>query len=176
MKRLASLIACCAACLTLAASANTVSAPSIGNNVPNELPSETKHTAKYIKTRLQLIYALAFNSVETGRTSVSSYFFAEEFRSAYSTAKQLTPEGETGYYDFSSWLRTRDCKSPRAEIERVRDISATSAIADIKVFPNGDSQDGVCVMVRLRFEYGDWFIANFNNDLEGLQEYINRQK
>ena len=31
-------------------------------------------------------------------------------------------------------------------------------------------------MVRLRFEYGDWFIANFNNDLEGLQEYINRQK
>lgn len=88
----------------------------------------------------------------------------------------MTPEGETGYYDFSPWLRTRDCKSPRAEIERVRDISATSAIADIKVFPNGDSQDGVCVMVRLRFEYGDWFIANFNNDLEGLQEYINRQK
>lgn len=40
MKRLASLIACCAACLTLAASASTVSAPAIGNNVPNELPSQ----------------------------------------------------------------------------------------------------------------------------------------
>lgn len=176
MKRIASLIACCVAGLTMAASTSTVSAPASEKDVPNVLPSETKHSASYIKTRLQLIYALAFNSIETGRTAVSSYFFAEEFRSAYSTAKQLTPEGETGYYDFSPWLRTRNCKRPCAEIERVHDISVTSAIADVKIFPYGNTQEAVNVSVRLRFEYGDWFIANFNNDLEGLQEYINRQK
>lgn len=177
MKRFTSFLAYCVAGFALTASAASVASLTVNENaVPGQTSAETKHSADYIKTRLQLIYALAFNSIETGRTSVSSYFFTEEFRSAYHTADQLTPEGETGYYDFSPWLRAQNCKNPRVEIEAVHDISVSSAIADVKVFPYGEDPNGVSVMVRLRFEYGDWFIADFNNDLEGLHEYINRQK
>lgn len=176
MKRFKTILTCSLACLSLAMSANTSSNVFSAkvNDTPNVAPETTKYSAEYIKTRLQLIYALAFNSLETGRPNVSSYFFTEEFRSAYRTARQLTPEGETGYYDFSPWLRTQNCKGPRAEIQNVHDITANSAMADVRIFPYEGNDQGISVMVRLRFEAGDWFVADFNNDLEGLHDYISR--
>lgn len=136
----------------------------------------TKFSAAYIKTRLELIYALAFNSIETGRTSVSDYFFSEEFRALYKTAESVTPAGEVGYYDFDPWLRAQDYDDPRAVVNVVNSITQTSAVAQVTIYPVGKSDKGVSVRLRLRFERGDWFIANFDDDLSGLQRYIAAQK
>lgn len=147
-------------------------------DVPSE-PRQTekchsKHTAEYIKTRLQLIYALVFNSLETGRTSLSDYFFSDEFRALYRTAEEVTPEGEVGYYDFDPWLRAQEFDQPEAEVSDVHDIKMNSAVADVVVRPMKDCKS-VRVRVRLRYEHGDWFISNFDDDLNGLKQYINRQ-
>lgn len=133
-----------------------------------------KHTAAYIKTRLQLIYALVFNSIETGQTSLSDYFFSDEFRALYHTANELTPEGEVGYYDFDPWLRAQEYDEPEAEVADVHDIRMTSAVAEVVVRAMKGSK-GVRVRVRLRYEHGDWFISNFDDDLGGLKQFINRQ-
>lgn len=133
---------------------------------------DTKHTTEYITTRLQLIYALAFNSIETGHSAVSDYFFSDEFRALYKTAEELTPDGEMGYYDFNPWVRSRTYSTPGADIVKVHDITMKSAVADVAVYPTGEKEKGFNVRVRLRFEHGDWFISNFNNDLAGLQRYI----
>ncbi len=134
-----------------------------------------KHSAEYIKTRLQLVYALVFNSIETGTPTLSDYFFSDEFRALYKTAEELTPEGETGYYDYDPWLQAQDFKNPKADIGHVYGITKKTSTADVVVYHFGKSGEhkGTSVRVKLRFEHGDWFISDFNTDREGLQRYIN---
>jgi len=171
MKKILLLTALCVSSALTAAASPRCGVPStpIG-----KVAESSKHTAEYIKTRLQLIYALVFNSIETGRTSLSTYFFSDEFRALYQTANELTPEGEAGYYDFDPWLRARNYSQPEAEISDVHDIRMSSAVAEVVVRPI-KGKEGVRVRVGLRYEHGDWFISNFDDDLNGLKQYINRR-
>lgn len=154
--------------------AQAVSAPvAVGDAPACAQPATSKHSADYIKIRLQLIYTLVFNSIETGRTSISEYFFSDELRAIYRAAEEVTPEGEVGYYDFDPWLRAQDYCDPQAVVESVHDIGMNAAVADVIVYPKGRDKAGVSVRVSLRYERGDWFIANFDDDLDGLKSYIN---
>ncbi len=161
------------------ANGNTRTArPAVQEMPEQKHESPSKRTPEYIKTRLQLIYALVFNTIETGRTSLSDYFFSEEFRALNRTADELTPAGETGYYDYDPWLQAQNCDHPKAKVCNVHDITENSAIADVIVYPFGQNTDskGISVRVALRYENGDWFISNFNDDRAGLQHYIDNQR
>lgn len=163
------LLLCGLLCLSLQTTASYATEPVTPQPTEQKF---AKHNEDYIKTRMKLIYALVFNSVETGHYAIADYFFSDEFRALYETAESLTPYGEIGFYDFDPWVRTQNYTRPCADIVKAYDITMKSALVDVVVYPTSETENAIEVKVRLRFEHGDWFVADFNNDLNGLQRYV----
>lgn len=141
--------------------------------------AQDKHSETYIRQRIDAIYD---NLVHwTTEEDIEMPEFLPNPDSLYCTtryntlmAQALNCLGEEDIlFDYDYWICGQDVNRDfRHQIEKVRDITPTTAVVELKVI-NFDEHD---VVLTLIFERGDWYIDDFNGENQPYFQTIINEK
>lgn len=142
--------------------------------------AQDKHSETYIRERIDSIYNnLVHWTTEDGIEYPDFSFNAD---SAYCTSRYNALmeqaldclEGDDILFDYDYWICGQDVSRDfRHQIEKVRDITDTTAVVELKVINSDNEHD---VVLTLLFERGDWYIDDFNGENQSyLRDIINHK-
>ena len=179
--------------LTLAAMLTMACKPKTGNT-PSALPADSTavdsadtadsiHTEAYISQRLEHIYhtiykAYAKNMAGEKLQTATEQFTSAAYNNLVREAIRLTPDEDTLAIpgaDYDHWVMGQDIAPDISmKVDRVSDITATTATADITIQNYSPQQSRLLLVL----ENGEWVIDSFVHtyEVEGVSEVYDEKE
>ena len=130
---------------------------------------DDKHSEQSIRQRLTDIYNEAFNEQNHDLLALDHKFMSKEYNNLQDKAMKIAERTGDIVIDADHWVQGQDWTNPTMDIVGVENITATTALARVKIVPHlpGDAGTATLLILPLVFERGDWFIDNMQQYYEG---------
>lgn len=150
------------------------------------LADDGKHTADYIRQRVDAMYACYKNPKydESGirqmrRVNLDSAYCSLRYQALYQKALEAAGDDDI-VLDYDHWTNSQDDNNFTYEVGRIDQITDSTAIAEIYAKNFGNDYT---IVLGLYFERGDWYVDDFLSPdrKDGEKDYFlnyisNRQK
>ena len=145
--------------------------------------SDEKHSAEYIKQRIEGIYKPYENPKydESGlrqmeaRGPLDELYCSTGYKALLAKAEEKAGEDDI-VLDYDHWTYSQDDNNFTCKVRKVRDITDSTAVVDVECV-NFDKP--YTITLGLLFERGDWYVDDFisedgNSEKKMLEDYINQ--
>lgn len=137
------------------------------------LADDGKHTADYIRQRVDAMYACYKNPKydEGGvrlmqRGNLDSAYCSLRYQALYKEALEAAGDDDI-VLDYDHWTNSQDDGDFSYQIEKIENITDSTAVAYLNAENFGNDYE---IVLSLFFERGDWYVDDFLSPVDGKGE------